>query len=148
MAAIIAGFFGVILTRLFWGHQSTIISYLFFALLFTGVLGVSAIANAGSLLYRLLCMPWLRYIGKISYGLYLIHIPADLAVQLIMRRVAGPGAMSRPILLFLTVAALLLAVGVESVLWRYVEVPLLRLKRHFSAKRPLAELSTACGIAR
>jgi peptidoglycan/LPS O-acetylase OafA/YrhL len=70
----------------------------------------------------------LRYVGTISYGMYLLHM---LAINL-ARRVAGPGASN----LALLALALPLAVAFATISFRYFERPFLALKDRFTTGAP------------
>jgi len=87
-----------------------------------------------SWLFRFLCLRSLRYVGKISYGLYLIHIPAYLAVHAFMKREFGPEGISRPALILTVTTEFLLSFALAALSWRFFESPLLRLKRFFPAR--------------
>ena len=82
---------------------------------------------------HLLNARWLRYTGKISYGLYLIHMPIFLFFTATARRHAvfsnSPGLNN-----IVNAAVEILAVFiVAAVSWRFLETPILRLKSHFTA---------------
>jgi peptidoglycan/LPS O-acetylase OafA/YrhL len=65
----------------------------------------------------------LIYSGKISYGLYVFHIPA---IAIVTSRVHGfAGAL----------VSLALTYGIAAVSYRYYETPFLKLKRHFEVVR-------------
>lgn len=72
---------------------------------------------------RVLSGAWLRYLGKISYGLYLLHIPVRSALEAAFPTQAG---------LFLNVAMIGIAVALASLSYTYFETPILRLKSRFS----------------
>lgn len=77
----------------------------------------------------------LVYLGTISYGLYLYHIPVMFAVEAVARRFGagmrfdGSRSLSRSALMF----AVSLAVAALS--WRFIERPILRFKDRFSYRR-------------
>jgi len=113
-------------------RDSSVVSYTFLAIAFTGLLGISLISNPqSSLLGRGLCADWLRSIGKISYGLYLWHLPLFvLWVRLIgSLHVLASYQVARNLLTF--VGQLVLAMVVASVSWRIFEEPILRFKELF-----------------
>ncbi len=69
--------------------------------------------------------PVVRYIGTISYGMYLLHMLA--------RGFAGKLVGGRPVAHFL--ATLLLTVVAASISYRFYETPFLKLKSRFSKSR-------------
>ncbi|HEX4421216.1 MAG TPA: acyltransferase family protein [Kofleriaceae bacterium] len=78
--------------------------------------------------------PALRYLGKLCFGLYLLHRPADTLVSAIAAHTPldGDSLAWLPI----KIAA---AVGLATLSWRLIEQPFLRLKRRFrSHAHPIA----------
>ncbi|MEO6710696.1 MAG: acyltransferase family protein, partial [Planctomycetota bacterium] len=69
-------------------------------------------------LARMLSRPWIRWIGAISYGMYLYHHFARLAAAYLLRE-TGLGS---PLLLF--VLCSLLTVAVSALSFRFIESPL------------------------
>jgi peptidoglycan/LPS O-acetylase OafA/YrhL len=126
------GVAGTVLARFLMHRNSSIVSYTFMAIAFTGLLGISLISDPrSSLLGRSLSSHWLRYIGKISYGLYLWHLPLFILWVRFLRSVPFLGAypVARNLLAF--VGELLLALVVAFISWRVFEEPILRLKEIF-----------------
>ncbi|MBC7978286.1 MAG: acyltransferase [Myxococcales bacterium] len=74
-------------------------------------------------------VPPLRYLGKLCFGLYLLHRPADTLVLAVVER-AGLDA-NRLAWLPVKIAV---AVGLATLSWRIIERPFLRLKQRFSAR--------------
>jgi peptidoglycan/LPS O-acetylase OafA/YrhL/lysophospholipase L1-like esterase len=70
----------------------------------------------------------LRYPGKLCFGLYLLHRPADTLVTELVARAGLDGAN----LLWLPVK-IAVAVAIATLSWRIVEQPFLRLKQRFSS---------------
>ncbi|HEU0047191.1 MAG TPA: acyltransferase, partial [Nitrososphaera sp.] len=66
---------GTVLARFLMPRNSLVIGFTFLAIAFTGLLGISVAEARSSLLGRTLSAGWLRYVGKISYGIYLLHFP-------------------------------------------------------------------------
>lgn len=127
------GVIGVIAARIFFHDQSTVVSYTFIAIGFTGVLGIALISDPDrSLLGKVLSSRWLRYTGRISYGLYLVHLPIFLAITEFAR--ARPPVLGSPTLSNIVgaVAQVSAAFLIASISWRFLETPLLRLKSHFA----------------
>ena len=69
----------------FWGAAlvtlGTVRGSLFFGLLGAFYLSVLIVSQSGNLLTRLLEISVLRYLGRISYGLYLYHFPLYRLVE-------------------------------------------------------------------
>jgi peptidoglycan/LPS O-acetylase OafA/YrhL/lysophospholipase L1-like esterase len=85
----------------------------------------------------------LRYLGKLCFGLYLLHRPADTIVSALAARtpIAGDSFFWLPV-------KILVAVGLATVSWQVLERPFLRLKRRFTSRAHpmiLAAALTAVG---
>jgi len=99
---------------------------------FTGLLGISLISDPrSSLLGRSLSLNWLRQIGKISYGLYLWHLPLFILWVRFLgsQHFLQSYPVARNLLSF--VSLLLVVLVVASISWRIFEQPILRLKKIF-----------------
>ena len=72
--------------------------------------------------WRLLDNPPLRWVGERSYSTYLLHL---LAIQVFLRHVTGGSDWSA--LLWLTCATFALTLPLAALMYRWVEVPFLRL---------------------
>lgn len=96
---------------------------------FCSWLGLALTAPAQSWTLRLLNTRWLRYTGKISYGLYLLHpiVMPSHGLHLLIDRIP-PGVIHDSAALVIEFAAVYLCAGIS---WRLFESPLLRLKRQF-----------------
>ncbi len=93
-----------------------------------------AVAGFGGVAGRVLAHPWTVYVGRISYGVYLVHAFAPLAVESALRAVALEGLIPRhPGVRALVAAAATLALA--SAMWRVVEQPFQRLKARLDAGR-------------
>ncbi len=105
-----------------WGYS--LMDY-FFALL------IFAVVNEG-LFVRLLEMKFMRYMGKISYGLYVYHFPVIWFVT----RIRDLGITDEPIAKLLTLLiSFPLTLLIASLSYRYIEKPILDLKdRWFSLR--------------
>lgn len=74
--------------------------------------------------------PMLEWLGRISFGLYCLHMVAILAVRQIWPRITPPGFWSES--LFMPICSLALAVGLAYASHRWLERPFLRLKDRFA----------------
>ena len=93
---------------------------IFSALLIVGVVGAPRSVTA-----RLLALPPVAWVGRISYGLYLWHYPID--------RILRPGAHTLGLgHVGLQMVRIALAFGVATLSFYVLEQPLLRRKRRFS----------------
>jgi peptidoglycan/LPS O-acetylase OafA/YrhL len=96
-------------------------------LLMVWLVGASCIRGR-HLLYHVLANPVVRYVGTISYGMYLLHM---LALNVARR--AFPIQEFSPVTTF--VVALALTVVAAGLAYRFYELPFLRLKQRFSTAR-------------
>ncbi len=82
----------------------------------------------------------LAYLGKLCFGLYLLHRPADTIVTALAAR-AGIDAQ-----LWLLPVKLVVAVVLATISWRLIERPFLKLKNLFSSERHPAGVVAIGGI--
>ena len=80
----------------------------------------------------------LRYLGKLCFGLYLLHRPADTLVSAIAMKLGIVDSA-----LWLVPVKIATAVGIATMSWRLLETPFLRLKRHFTPARS-SPIHAAC----
>jgi peptidoglycan/LPS O-acetylase OafA/YrhL len=110
-----------------WSGVMRTLGYTALDLAFTGVLVMLMIWRQPILLG--LCRTrFLIWVGTISYGLYLLHIPAMIIAQRWLGPLLGV-AQSSSVEFFLMMA---LAMGMAWVSWTIFESPILRLKRLFT----------------
>jgi peptidoglycan/LPS O-acetylase OafA/YrhL len=120
--------FGILLGRTFAGGVFRLTALNVF---FTGALGSTLVLGTGNLKWIVL-RPTLQFFGKISYGLYLIHMLAfDFTDHLIAKYVPDPaaavrGSFSLMCLRFGIAGAI--AIGVAALSRKYFEEQFLRLK--------------------
>jgi peptidoglycan/LPS O-acetylase OafA/YrhL len=100
------------------------IGYHLTAAIFIAVIILRALRDGAGILGRFLAQPWLVYIGKISYGLYLWHYPVFVWVQAQHWRTLKELTIEVSI----TCAATLLS-------YYLLERPFLQLKRNFTRLR-------------
>jgi peptidoglycan/LPS O-acetylase OafA/YrhL len=144
MMALTIGVAGVALALVDWGGDSPIYSYPFLASAFAGILALSLTANpANTFVGRALTQRWLVYIGRISYGVYLIHVPIFMAIGATARRIWGSpyySGLRQALILFAALAAVFLFASIS---WFCFERPILRLKEYFRSGRPTLESAGA-----
>ncbi|HTR55146.1 MAG TPA: acyltransferase [Kofleriaceae bacterium] len=92
-------------------------------LFFTAMLGLVAGLGSSGLVAGFLCHPVMRYVGKISYMAYLIHM---FAIVTVARLHLG--------MLPTATAALALTIAIASASWYAMEAPLSRLRRLVNPK--------------
>jgi len=131
-----AGFVGCLITLSgFWALPVFAnLRYSAVAIFFLGLVGWALLTEPHSLMYRCLTASWLRYTGKICFGLYLLHtIVFDVLTP---RRLAflGNGRVGSFVIQMIDLAAAFL---VASCSWRFFEAPILGLKHRFEyGRRP------------
>ena len=129
---LVFGMAGTILARVLMHRNSSTVGYTFLAFTFTGLLGISLASDPrSSLLGRSLSAGWLRYIGRISYGIYLLHYP----LFILWARFIGSLGFYQTHKLAGNLAGfagqIALATMAASISWRFFEEPILRLKELF-----------------
>jgi len=144
-AALIAGGFpfGILLQSTFLGgvFRLTVLN-----VFFTGVLGSTLVLGTGNLRW-IVVRPTLQLFGKISYGLYLVHMLAfDFTDHLIAQYVPDPvvavgGSFSLMCLRFGIAGAI--AVGIAFLSRKYFEEQFLRLKERSFLPDPRSALRAA-----
>ena len=75
----------------------------------------------------------LRYLGKLCFGLYLLHRPADTLVSAVASHFGYEGST-----LALVPVKIAAAAGLATLSWYFLELRFLRLKKRFSTSRALA----------
>lgn len=126
------GVTGVIVARLLMQRNSSSVGYAFLAITFTGLLGLSLASDSrSSLLGRSLSAAWVRYTGKISYGIYLLHYPLFLlwARLVASQNFLPSNVVARNLLAF--AGQVILAILAASISWRFFERPILQFKERF-----------------
>jgi peptidoglycan/LPS O-acetylase OafA/YrhL len=144
MMALTIGLAGIALALVDWGPAVPVYTYPFLASVFAGVLALSLTADPeNSFAGRVLTQRWLVYAGRISYGVYLIHLPIFLGVNLAAQRMWGQAHISvaKQALILCTAFAAVFAVASTS--WFCFERPILRFKEYFRSERPVLEGTAA-----
>lgn len=81
---------------------------------------------------------WLRYVGEISYGLYLLHTPVFAFVNVVGRHVHATG---RVFDFEMIAMKLILVMIMASVSWFAMESPVLKLKKYFQPRKQAKEIA-------
>ncbi len=131
----IVAFVGMIGTALVIPSQSTIMFWGGFTVIsVAAAIVVLATADDAWVFQPLMEAPWLRLLGKVSYGLYLWHA---LSLRIAFSLFQGKGA------LFIAVAGLVITAMTTTASWFLVEQPFLRLKDRWGrAPMPEAAVET------
>jgi peptidoglycan/LPS O-acetylase OafA/YrhL len=144
LMALMMGLAGVSLALVDWGSTSPVYSYPFLAAAFAGMMALSLTANpATTLVGRALTQRWLVYTGRISYGVYLIHVPIFICVSLVARRFWGTPHYSSVRQVLMVCVAFAAVYAMASISWFCFERPILRLKEKFRSGKPVFESAAA-----
>jgi peptidoglycan/LPS O-acetylase OafA/YrhL len=115
----------------FWSPLVEVLGYPAVDIVASAAVGVLVLEPTIGWFRRLCEMRWLREIGRVSYSLYVVHLP--LMNACIAWAGGRPSAPVPAIHRFLFVAvSMLLSVGLALLTWRFIERPFLELKRFFS----------------
>jgi len=120
-----------------WGLPQQILGYSIVAATFAATLALCVTSSPRSFLNRFFGRSPLRFMGRYSYGIYLIHLPLDTAARSLHVHVATLAQYLGGITPALFAYAIL-AGGTTVILallsWHVLERPFLLLKRHFEPK--------------
>ncbi len=123
---------GTLLARIVMHRNSSVVGYTFLGLLYTGLIGLLLVSDIrSSLLGRSFSARWLRYMGRISYGIYLLHYPLFIfwARFINSGKLFPSNPVARNLLAF--GGQILIATVAGSISWYFFEEPILRLKERF-----------------
>jgi peptidoglycan/LPS O-acetylase OafA/YrhL len=103
---------------------------------FGGIVILSLVAQQEGVLRRSLRWRPVRYIGKISYGLYLYNVAVLAVVSAVMRHFDWSSPLNEtPRTVLLTILQITATIGIASLSWYAFERPFLRLKSRFEYGR-------------
>ena len=97
-------------------------------LAFVALVGAAAASSGRGLLERALAARPLVYVGRVSYGMYLFHVPVLGSIQRVFSEL-----VEQPLALFAT--SFLVSMGFAALSHRYVEAPILALQARFRPAR-------------
>jgi len=138
--AILLGVGGVCLVLVDWGIPTMIFDYAFVAAAFAGVIALALVGNTARWSFgKVLMQPWLTYTGKISYGIYLIHVPIFMAIAYAAQGKWGKQAIPFERQVLIAAVAFAAAFLLASLSWRYFERPILRFKEKFRPSAPAVQ---------
>jgi len=123
---------GTLLARFVMHRNSSVVGYTFMGLLYTGLIGLLLVSDIrSSPLGRSFSARWLRYMGRISYGIYLLHYPLFIFWARFID--SGNFFPSNPVTRNLLAfgGQILIATVAGSISWYFIEEPILRLKERF-----------------
>ena len=125
----------LLLAQLIGHEDARHIGHTFLVVLYGAIVGQAAI-GFGSLPGKVLAFGPVRYLGKISYGLYVFHYfapaaIASFAVWLGLQDALQPQLVAVPAYTVFTLTLAMLS-------WHFYEWPINRLKRHFAYPDPSA----------
>jgi peptidoglycan/LPS O-acetylase OafA/YrhL len=101
-----------------------------FSISFFGLVGF-VVLRSGDRWLAFLRAPALIYVGTISYGLYLYHIPVDRGIEAGLRKIGIHHRLDVGYPLWRTIGELSAVFLVAVLSWHLIEKPLLKLKSRF-----------------
>jgi peptidoglycan/LPS O-acetylase OafA/YrhL len=117
-----------------------------FLIFFYGWLVFGAAVGFRGVIGDVLMRPELRFLGKISYGLYVFHhFFTFVSFRGFLENVGFPTGIADNIFAQ-SLVRLIMTILLAVTSWYLYENPLNNLKRHFSLRRKLREASTAQGV--
>ena len=134
MGLMAAGFVGCFVTLVWLWYLPVCanLRYSAVAIFFLGLVGWALLAEARSVSIRFLSASWLRYTGKICFGLYLLHtIVFDVLTPERLAFLGSSWSGSLAIVI-IDLAAVFLVAGCS---WRFFEAPILAQKHRFEYGR-------------
>ncbi len=113
-----------------------------FTICFFGLIGF-VILESGKRWLAPFRLPALMYVGTISYGLYLYHIPIDRGFEILMRKIGVRHRLDVGYPVWRTALEMAIVFVVAVLSWHFIEKPLLKLKSRFEYRSGRGKISTA-----
>ena len=145
MMALSIGLAGVAVALVDWGIDGPIYSYPASSPPhFAGLMALSLTASpTTSFVGRALTQRSLVYTGRISYGIYLMHVPIFIGIDLATQRLWKTSQFSEGRQLLIVCVAFAATFLAASISWFSFEQPILRLKKYFRSEEPTLEAADA-----
>jgi peptidoglycan/LPS O-acetylase OafA/YrhL len=134
----------LLLSRLIGREDAQHIGHTFLVVFYGAIVGQAAI-GFGSVPGKLLTIRPVRYLGRISYGLYVFHYFAPAAISSLATWFDSPASIQRPMLAVPAYTAFTVIAAMIS--WHFYEWPINRLKRHFPYPNRAGSPSRPLGLA-
>jgi peptidoglycan/LPS O-acetylase OafA/YrhL len=119
---------------------------LLIAVLFAAVIGGTVVSagTIGTALQRALSRPWLRFLGKYSYAIYLFHAPMHHLSAPQLSHWVNSGEPLQVLLKLVAYDAFVLAssIGLALLSWNILEKPFLQLRNRIAPRRTIGNFST------
>jgi peptidoglycan/LPS O-acetylase OafA/YrhL len=119
----------LVLPRLIGRNDAHHVGHTFLVIFYGAVVGQAAI-GFGSVPGRLLTFAPIRYMGKISYGLYVFHYLAPAAISSFVKWFDWSAAVQKPTVALPAYTAFTLIAAMLS--WHFYEWPINKFKRNFA----------------
>src|SRR5205814_386788 len=105
----------------FWGYTAFALMYALFLMI--------AVNEPRGVLRFVARLPFLRYLGILAYGIYLIHIPVNVLLHLWI--LGGDQNIKTPASLLVTFISLGVTILIAQLSWTYFEKPLVAMGHRF-----------------
>ncbi|MFT3677994.1 MAG: acyltransferase [Chitinophagaceae bacterium] len=111
------------------GNSIGQLKYTILAIIFSALIGQIAYGSSSILQFmkNKLETPFIKYLGKISYGLYLFHIPVNRYYDVLLQKLN----VQQPLFVVVFVK-ISLTILISAISWKFFESPILKLKSKFS----------------
>jgi len=116
-----------------------------FEAVFLSWLLAGTLAGWPGLIGRVMSSPWLCYVGRISFGIYLYHILVAIVLEPVVRGfLPGEDEFSNVVRVGILAAV---SIGVASLSWHFFEKPISRLRPRAATPQPAPEVSPGPAVS-